>query len=191
MTDRMAWDAEVPLSASDDADKGTRIVGFITRIEFVVVVVAIPVVAALYFLESTRLAIPGRSLEVSPRVFPEIIGAGLLVSSLIVAVGHARAVLRGMHEPVAATTDEDEEFGEGEVDSWRDLLAGLAFCLVALLNFERFGYYISATVLMVCTSLFLEPHRWKRNIVVGIIVIVVMGRLFTALGITLPRGVLG
>lgn len=137
---------------------------------------AVVVGLGVFFVLGAR-AIEGEAAYagVGPRVFPSVIGAGLVVLGAVFLV----AVRRGMDFADAADP------AERGVLPW--LLAGLVGGIVAI---EPLGFPVAAAWLFVMGARGFGSRRWLRNALVGALLGVVVYLVFArGLGVSLPGGV--
>lgn len=120
---------------------------------------------------------------VGPRFFPIVVGIGLIVLAVILAI----AVPRG--------SKGEAELGE-DVDpntpaDWRTvgLLVGLFVAVIVLVN--PLGWAITGTLLFAGAATILGNRHYVRNLVIGAVLAVVSFYAFySGLGIPLPAGIL-
>ncbi|ABG98397.1 possible integral membrane protein [Rhodococcus jostii RHA1] len=120
---------------------------------------------------------------VGPRLFPLVIGGGLLVFAVMLAV----AILRGS----TGEADSGEDVDPDSPGDWKTvgLLVGLFVVTIALVDF--LGWAIIGTVLFAGAATILGSRHWVRNIAIG----AVLGfgsfyAFYVGLGIPLPAGIL-
>ena len=135
--------------------------------------VLIALFGAWFLWEATLLREGPGYAAVGPRVFPLIVGTGLLVSGLAVLVGG----LRAGHQPDHLPTD------------WRTL-GLMAVALAGLILLWRpLGFILTATPFLVAGARVLGSRSLIRDVVAGVLVSVGTYALFTRLlGLELPAG---
>jgi putative tricarboxylic transport membrane protein len=132
----------------------------------------------LFFLLGAQ-TIPGEAqyAGVGPRVFPSVIGAGLVALGAAFLV----AVRRGVEFPALALPPEPG------VLPW--MLGGLVAATVLV---EWAGFPVAATVLFAFAARAFGSRRWAVNVLLGVVLGVVVYIAFARmLGISLPGGPLG
>jgi putative tricarboxylic transport membrane protein len=120
---------------------------------------------------------------VGPRMFPIVIGIGLIVLAIILAI----AIPRG-------STGEEE--GGEDIDTsspadWRTvgLLVGLFVAVIVLV--VPLGWAITGTLLFAGAATILGSRHYIRNLLIGAVLAVVSFYAFySGLGIPLPAGIL-
>ncbi|RZL77198.1 MAG: tripartite tricarboxylate transporter TctB family protein [Rhodococcus sp. (in: high G+C Gram-positive bacteria)] len=120
---------------------------------------------------------------VGPRLFPLVIGAGLLVFAVALGI----AILRGS----TGEADGGEDVDLDSSGDWRTvgLLVALFVATIALIDF--LGWAIVGTFLFAGAATILGSRHWVRNIAIG----AVLGfgsfyAFYVGLGIPLPAGIL-
>jgi putative tricarboxylic transport membrane protein len=121
---------------------------------------------------------------VGPRVIPYIVGAGLVLTGLWLAVEAVTG--RG-----AAVSTESEDVDPTLPTDWRTV-GLLALALLAyLFLLVPAGFVVASTVLFVWAAFAMGSRRPVRDVVVGVVLAVVLYVGFTrGLGLHLPAGVL-
>lgn len=149
------------------------------------VVCAVMVVVGAFLLYDA-LSLPGGYAKVDPvgpRLFPIVIGIGLLVMAVILAV----AIPRGSRGEADAGEDIDPDMPS----DWRTvgLLIGLFVLLIVLV--EPLGWAIAGALFFAGCATVLGSKHYVRNIVIG--VVLALGSFYafySGLGIPLPAGIL-
>jgi putative tricarboxylic transport membrane protein len=155
----------------------------IDRAQYLVVAVLVLVGA---FLLYNAITLPGGYAKVDPvgpKLFPMIIGVGLLVTAVILAV----AIPRGS----VGEADAGEDIDPDSPGDWRTvgLLVGLFVATILLVNF--LGWAIMGALLFAGAATILGSRHYIRNVVIGAALSVASFYAFySGLGIPLPAGVL-
>jgi putative tricarboxylic transport membrane protein len=138
----------------------------------------------LVIWQTTQIRLTPAYALVGPRVIPYIVGAGLTLVGIWLAV----EALRGGTAVVSA---ESEDADPTLPTDWRTV-GLLALALLAyLLLLERAGFIIASVVLFVAAALAMGSRRLIRDIAIGVILATVLYLLFSrGLGLRLPAGVL-
>lgn len=124
-----------------------------------------------------------RSVRVSPRVFPQLVGAGMLV----VGIWYAIDIIR---TPNTLSGGEDSEDVDLEADvNWITLaLMALGLILFAALV-QPAGFAIAAAVMFAVCSTAMGARNILLNLVIGIVLGTAVFLVFdTWLGVRLPEG---
>ncbi|CAN5785041.1 tripartite tricarboxylate transporter TctB family protein [soil metagenome] len=150
-----------------------------------VVALGLIVMGAVVLLEVREIRVPRALTQVGPRVFPSIIGWGLIVVGLWYAVD----VLRGHR---AASSDDSEDADPSLPADWSTLI-GLGIALIAYAALmEPAGFIIASAVMFLLAALSMGSRQYVRDVIVCIVVSTVVYYVFTEwLGIRLPEGLLG
>lgn len=138
------------------------------------------------FLIYDALSLPGGYAKVDPvgpRLFPMVIGIGLLVMAVILAI----AIPRGYRGEADAGEDIDPDMPS----DWRTvgLLVGLFVALIVLVN--PLGWAIAGGLFFAGCATVLGSRHYVRNVVIGAILSVgSFYAFYSGLGIPLPAGIL-
>ena len=138
----------------------------------------------LVISQTTQIRVAPIYSTVGPRVIPYIVGAGLALTGLWLAV----EALTGR---TTAGSAESEDVDLSLPTDWR-CIGLLALSLLAyLLLIEPAGFVIASAVLFIAAAYAMGSRRYVRDIVIGVLLAVVLYVLFTrGLGLDLPAGVL-
>lgn len=138
----------------------------------------------LVIWQTTQIRVAPIYSTVGPRVIPYIVGAGLVLTGLWLAV----EALTGR---TTAGSAESEDVDLSLPTDWRTISL-LAVALIAyLLLIERAGFVIASAVLFVGAAYAMGSRRYVRDGVIGILLSVALYLLFNrGLGLDLPAGVL-
>jgi putative tricarboxylic transport membrane protein len=155
----------------------------IDRAQYLVVAVLVLVGA---FLLYNAITLPGGYAKVDPvgpKLFPMIIGVGLLVTAVILAI----AIPRGS----VGEADAGEDIDPDSQGDWRTvgLLVGLFVATILLVNF--LGWAIMGALLFAGAATILGSRHYIRNVAIGAALSVASFYAFySGLGIPLPAGIL-
>lgn len=167
----------------DELTEGPEPTGWQRWIELAVAIAVIVIAIGIIWL-AMDFRQP-RSVRVSPRVFPQLVGGGML----IVGIWYVIDIVRS---PNRLSGGEDSEDVDLEADAnWRTLIImGIGLMAFALLV-EPLGFSLAAAVLFCITSYAMGTKRYLATVaialVLGIFVFVVFD---TWLGVRLPEGIL-
>ncbi|MDG4666487.1 tripartite tricarboxylate transporter TctB family protein [Mycobacterium sp. 236(2023)] len=138
------------------------------------------------FLIFDAVSLPGDWAKVDPvgpRLFPIVIGVGLLIMAVVLAV----AIPRGSRGEADAGEDIDPDMPS----DWRTvgLLVGMFVLLIVLVN--PLGWAIAGALFFAGCATILGSRHYVRNIVIGAVLAVASFYAFySGLGIPLPAGIL-
>ncbi|VEG56195.1 integral membrane protein [Mycolicibacterium aurum] len=149
-------------------------------------IVCAVMVAVGAFLLYDAMTMPGGYAEVDPvgpRFFPIIIGVGLLVMAVVLAV----AIPRGLKGEADAGEDIDPDMPS----DWRTvgLLVGLFVLLIVLV--EPLGWTIASALFFGGCATVLGSRHYVRNFAIGAVLgVASFYAFYSGLGIPLPAGIL-
>jgi putative tricarboxylic transport membrane protein len=155
----------------------------VDRAQYLVVAVLVLVGG---FLLYSAITLPGGYAKVDPvgpKLFPLIIGVGLLVTAIILAI----AIPRGS----VGEADAGEDIDPDSPGDWRTvgLLVGLFVATILLVNF--LGWAIMGALLFAGAATILGSRHYIRNLFFGAVISVASFYAFySGLGIPLPAGIL-
>lgn len=126
-----------------------------------------------------------RSVRVSPRVFPYMVGTGLIG----VGIWYILDICRAPHTITGGEDSEDVDVTAST--HWGTLVSiGVALTLFAF-TVERLGFALAAALLFAIASTAMGSKRIAANIAVGVVLGVAVYVVFNSwLGVRLPGGVL-
>ena len=146
-------------------------------------------VAVIYLAIDARFPAAMIDDPVGPKIFPAIIGCGMLLSAIVIEI-EARAKTRNALE-VAVKPANDDEAGQRPK-------ARLVLCCMAIWTlgyyaaFEPAGYLLATIVYVMGMLIYFHPNRWLTNIIIATgftgVAYFVLAKL---LGVALPQGLLG
>ncbi len=143
--------------------------------------VAIAVFGAWFLWQAASLREGPGYAAVGPRVFPVIVGVGLLLSGLALLITGGA----GTRSSVASLDD-----GEAEASIvWTSLAQVAALLAAYVAAFVPLGFIGSSTFFMVAGARSLGSRRWVRDLTVGLLLSATSYGVFTfLLGLELPGG---
>jgi putative tricarboxylic transport membrane protein len=149
-----------------------------------ILALAVIVFGIIVVWQTTQIRLTPAYSKVGPRVIPYIVGGGLIVVGIWLAV----EALTGR---VASVSTESEDVDPTLPTDWRTV-GLLALALIAyLLLIERAGFVIASAVLFAGAAFAMGSRRFARDIVIGVLLAVVLYLGFTrGLGLRLPAGLL-
>lgn len=168
----------------DELTEGPEPEGWERWIELVVAIAIIAVAITILWLAKDFRA--PRSVKVSPRVFPQLVGAGML----LVGVWYVVDVIR---KPNTLSAGEDSEDVDITADAnWVTLLlVGLGLTAFALLV-QPAGFSIAAATMFAVCSTAMGSKNIVLNVIIGLALGLAVFFVFdTWLGVRLPEGWLG
>ena len=156
------------------------------RPDYAQYIVCVVMAAVGGFLIYDALSLPGGYAKVDPvgpRLFPLVIGIGLLVLAAVLAI----AIPRGSRGEADAGEDIDPDMPS----DWRTvgLLVALFVALIVLV--QPLGWAIAGALFFAGCATVLGSRHYVRNIVIGAILSVgSFYAFYSGLGIPLPAGIL-
>lgn len=139
-------------------------------------------VGGLVLLESRDIRVSAATVQVSPRLVPQIIGTGLL----IVGLWYLAEIIR---RPYTGPGEESEDFDPQATTDW----AVIAFIAVGLVCYailmESAGFMFASAVLFFLSVYGMGSRRYLRDAVLAVALAVAIFLVFdTWLGVRLPTG---
>jgi putative tricarboxylic transport membrane protein len=149
-----------------------------------ILALAVIVFGLLVVWQTTQIRLTPAYSKVGPRVIPYIVGGGLVIIGIWLAV----EALTGRG---TAPSTESEDADPTLPTDWRTV-GLLTLALVAyLLLLERAGFVIASAVLFVAAAYAMGSRRIVRDVVTGVVMATVLYVGFTrGLDLQLPAGVL-
>lgn len=155
----------------------------VDRAQYLVCVVLVAVGA---FIIYDALNIPGGFAKVDPvgpKLFPMIIGVGLLLMAAILAI----VIPRGSRGEADAGEDIDPDMPS----DWRTVGLLVAIFIATILLVMPLGWAITGALMFAGCATVLGSKHYVRNIVIGAVLSVMSFYAFySGLGIPLPAGIL-
>jgi putative tricarboxylic transport membrane protein len=155
----------------------------VDRAQYLVCVVLVAVGA---FIIYDALNIPGGFAKVDPvgpKLFPMIIGVGLLLMAAVLAI----AIPRGSRGEADAGEDIDPDMPS----DWRTVGLLVAIFIATILLVMPLGWAITGALMFAACATVLGSKHYLRNIVIGAVLSVTSFYAFySGLGIPLPAGIL-
>ncbi|MFH5229685.1 tripartite tricarboxylate transporter TctB family protein [Antrihabitans spumae] len=151
--------------------------------QFIVCAVLVVVGAFLIFDALTLAGGFAKVDPVGPKLFPLVVGSGLLLCAVILAI----AITRGSK----GEADEGEDIDPDSPGDWKTvgMLVGLFVATIALVDF--LGWAITGGMLFAGAATVLGSRHYVRNIVIGgVLSVVSFYAFYSGLGIPLPAGIL-
>ncbi len=148
------------------------------------VAVLLAVVGVVVVVDALGLDVPySQSDPVGPRTVPYLVGALLLVCSVLLAVN----VLRGGH----GEAEEGEDVDLSAPTEWRVVVPLVLAFLANVLLIDLLGWVISGTLLFFCSSWALGSRHLVRDIAISVaLALVTFYGFYVGLGVLLPAGLL-
>ena len=138
---------------------------------------------AWFLWQATELRSGPGYAAVGPRIFPTIVGGGLLGSGLALVLASPRGGSGTAHERMAAADPA------GAATDWPTLLATAAALAGYVALFRPLGFIVASTVFLAAVARILGSERWPRDLLAGTILGLVTYAVFTLLlGLELPAG---
>lgn len=134
-------------------------------------------------------ALPGQD-SLGPRLFPVLIGGGLVILGVANAWSGWRAMRQGLPQAGALIPVSDEE-AVAEPGDWPTVLWVIASLAIGALGYKSVGFIPSAWVVFFLTARGFAGRWSLRDALVGLVVVLIAFFGFTkGLGLPLPAGVL-
>src|SRR5689334_3655812 len=145
---------------------------------------AVVLVAAVYLWADSRLPSVKLGDPVGPRIFPALIGAGLIFSALLLLLERWRRTRRSR-----ASATVPEHAGMPTQAHAGLLIAMVAWTAVYYASLETVGYLLATVVYLLALLTYFHRGRHKTNIAVALGFTLLFDLLFTyALGVPMPAG---
>ncbi|CAN5323751.1 tripartite tricarboxylate transporter TctB family protein [soil metagenome] len=142
------------------------------------------IVGVFLIVDALRIADGFAKVDpVGPRLFPLVIGIGLIVLGIILAI----AIPRGSRGEADAGEDVDPNMPS----DWRTvgLLIALFVAMIVLVN--PLGWVITSSLFFACAATILGSKHYVRNVLIGVVLALASFYAFySGLGIPLPAGIL-
>jgi len=150
----------------------------------ILVAIGIAAMGVVILIDLQDIRVPRAFSSVGPRVFPTVVGWGLV----IIGVWYAIDILRG---DTAAPSADSEDADPTLPADWV-VMGGIALSLVAYaLLMEPAGFVVASAVLFVAATFSMGSRSYVRDIVIGVAVSLITFLAFSEwLGIRLPNGIL-
>ncbi|ORB29171.1 tripartite tricarboxylate transporter TctB family protein [Mycolicibacterium parafortuitum] len=149
-----------------------------------IICVVMVAVGAFLIVDALRIADGFAKVDpVGPRLFPILIGVGLLVMAVVLAI----AIPRGFRGEADAGEDIDPDMPS----DWRTvgLLVGMFVMLIVLV--VPLGWAIAGGLFFAGCATILGSRHYVRNLVIGAVLAVAsFYGFYSGLGIPLPAGIL-
>jgi len=150
-----------------------------------VIFVCIIVFAGLYLFATSQIP----SLEIGdplgPKAFPRLLGAGLLITAVMLLMEILRARRSGAAAAKAAEAPSEER-GHYLVIAGVVVWTGLYYAV-----FEYLGYMLATAIFLLALMSYFHRNHWLTNGLTAVIFSVASYALFVkALGVTLAPGIL-
>lgn len=138
------------------------------------------------FLVFDAMNLPGGYAKVDPvgpKLFPMVIGIGLVILALILAV----AIPRGS----VGEADAGEDIDPDRPSDWRTVGLLVAIFVATILLVVPLGWTITSALMFAASATVLGSNHYVRNLVIGVILgLASFYAFYSGLGIPLPAGVL-
>jgi putative tricarboxylic transport membrane protein len=144
------------------------------------------VLGAVVIWQTTEIRLTPINSRVGPRVIPYIIGGGMMITGIWLAID----VLRG--HAASPTGGEDSEDADPALPTdWVTVGILSASLFAYLVLIERAGFVIASTVLFFGAAFGMGSRRYIRDLVIGFALSLAAYVLFTeGLSLRLPEGIL-
>ncbi len=165
----------------DELTEGPEPEGWERWIELAVAIAVIAVAITILWLAKDFRA--PRSVKISPRVFPQLVGIGMLITGVWYVVDIVRSP-----KPLSAGEDSEDVDITADANWATLLLVGLGLTSFALLV-EPAGFAIAAATMFTICSTAMGSRKILLNIGIGLVLGLAVFVMFdTWLGVRLPEG---
>lgn len=139
--------------------------------------------AAIYIYATAQFPVLEITDPLGPRVFPYLIGIGLLLSAGALLLQTLRARKAG--------AGGQEQKTSREAQSYLVIAAVTVWTIVYVAVFEWLGYAIATSIYLVGLMAWFHRSKWTSNIVTSVLFSFISFWVFTKmLSVSLPRGIL-
>ena len=155
-------------------------------------IVVLPAFAVFYLWQALTIPLPARTLVVSPRGFPTLIGTLMVLVTVAIAVLEIRKLRRAARAQQAwwKVPDEADEDTD-RITSWRDAWVSLGALVVYVVVMPEAGFLVSTPLFLGGLATYFAPRSWLRNVIVAVLFSVMVHLVFNELlGVRLPTGLL-
>ena len=141
------------------------------------------ILAAIYIYATKQLPVAEISDPLGPKVFPYLIGAGLLLSAVALLAATLRSKETDRAKKFQKESDDTRHYWVvGAVAVWSGLY---------LAAFDWLGYAISTSIYLLALMAYFHRGKWMANVLTSVLYSFVSYWLFTKfLGVLLPQGIL-
>lgn len=115
--------------------------------------------------------------HVGPGLMPTVVGAGLVVLGLLLALQ--------IRQGVPFNEQGAEDVNDGHVVSRQALVLAIAACALPMVLMKPLGFVLTCTGCFVLVAAAFKSHSWAKNAVIGLVFSLVCWWLFRKLGVQL------
>lgn len=160
---------------------------FVDRLGELALAAGVVVLGILVIWQTGEIRLTPVNSRVGPRVIPYIVGAGLVITGIWLAID----VLRGQLADPEAGGEDSEDVDPTLPTDWVTVGIVVASLLAYLFLMERAGFVIASTALFVGAAFGMGSRRIVRDLLIGFAVSTVAFIVFTeGLSLRLPAGIL-
>lgn len=157
-----------------------------SRLAELALAIGVVVLGIVVIWQTTEIRLTPINSRVGPRVIPYIVGAGLVVTGIWLAID----IMRG-HAAHPEAGEDSEDVDPTLPTDWGTVGILGASLIVYLLLIERAGFVIASTVLFFGAAFGMGSRRYIRDLAIGFILSIATFVLFTeGLSLRLPEGLL-
>lgn len=148
--------------------------------------VAVTLIGLVYTIAALLLPMARIGIPTAPRVFPLILGIGMLLFGAVLVIEESRKVLKATEGQKGVKMILT--FGASEKNIVWTILNGILYALL----FDRLGYVFSTIIFLELELIiFRGVAHWARSLIVAVLFSVIAFLIFyTGLGVYLPTSVL-
>ncbi|MGE5524839.1 MAG: tripartite tricarboxylate transporter TctB family protein [Rhodospirillaceae bacterium] len=148
-----------------------------------IIFVCILVFAGLYLYATAQIPALEIGDPLGPKAFPRLLGAGLILSAIMLFLEMLRARRSDSEENAHESTSEER-------GHYMVIAAVVVWTAVYYAVFEHLGYMLSTAVFLFVLMAYFHRNRWLTNALTSVIFSVASYALFVkALGVTLAPGI--
>lgn len=153
-----------------------------------ILIVCVVAFASIYLWADTLLPSSSLGDPLGPRVFPAMVGGGLLVSAVLMAFELVAKSRAGRVAPEPAVEDGAQDVPTSRHSAW--VLAGVAaWTAIYYVSLEPVGYLLATLVFLGGLLSFFNRRRYWLNAIVAVSFTLIVDALFTyALGTPMAEG---
>jgi putative tricarboxylic transport membrane protein len=146
-----------------------------------VICAAALLLAAVYLYAAAQIPSLQIGDPLGPKAFPRLLGAGLIVSAVLLFIETVRGDRRETAAPAA---------GAKRQTFWI-IAAVVGWTTLYLVLFDKAGYVVASAAYLLGLMAYFNRGKWLANVLTSLLFCVLSYLLFTkALGVALPKGVL-
>lgn len=152
---------------------------------------ALVLFSAFFLWQAANINQPPTNLVVGPRTFPFVVGAIMLVVSILLLWRTVRrrenSDTKTEEASAAVPLEDDETVIKDRIGAWVVVAALIAMFVLLV----PLGFVVTMTLFLFGLATFFSPRQWLANLIVAIVFSTFFFFLFAwVLSVPLPRGIL-